>query len=159
MKPINFLKILTGMALLLSLPGCFTPYEPESRGVKLSDAMQSSANDDHRDLGGSNSHDSSPDADVAVTAGTSDSAGFTAVSYDKTEYNWQALADVSYATPFNGDIQGITHFTLTPLSVEDERNFLGLYVGGAIVDLKPGSLPDLGVDRTWMLEAGLTYRR
>jgi hypothetical protein len=158
MKIINFLKLLAIMAFPLLLSGCISPDEPESRGVKLSDAMQSSAKGDHQDLGGGSSHDNSPNVEVAA-AGTSDSAGFTAVSYDKSEYDWQTLADVSYSTPFNGDIQGITHFTLTPVSVEDEYNFFGLYVGGAIVDLKPGSLPDLGVDRTWMLEAGLTYRR
>jgi hypothetical protein len=154
-KKIIFLKLLTAMALPLLLSGCITPYEPESRGVKLSDAMQSSAKDDRQDLGGSSSHETSSTGDVAA----SDFAGFAGVSYNRSDYDWQALADVSYATPLNGDIQGITHFTLTPVSLEDERNFLGLYVGGAIVDLKPGSLPDRGVDQTWMLESGLTYRR
>lgn len=159
MKTINFLKMLPVMAFPLLLSGCISPDESESRGVKLSQAMQSSAKGDHQDLGGGSSRDTSPNVDVNVMADTADSLGFSEVNYDKSEYVLQVPLDVSYSVPFDGDIQGITHFTLTPVSIEDEHNFFGLYVGGAIVDLKPGSLPDLGVDRTWMLEAGLTYRR
>ena len=156
----TLIKLAFVLAFPLLLSGCISPDESESRGVKLSDAMKSSAKGDQQHLGGSNPHnDTSPNVDANVTTDTAGSSDFSEVNYDKSEYTWQVPVDVSYSVPFNGDIQGITHFTLTPLSFEDERNFIGLYVGGAIVDLKPGSLPDLGVDRTWMFETGLTYRR
>lgn len=155
------LAFILGLPLLL--PGCIIlPDGNDSRGVNLSDAMQASASGDRHDLGGSNSYHSQSQAnvDVQVSGGTvGGGAGFTSVSYDKSEYDWQALADVSYAAPLNSDFLGLTHFTLTPLAIEDERNFLGLYVGGAAVEFKPGSLPDNAVDRAWMLESGLTYRR
>jgi opacity protein-like surface antigen len=159
---INTLKAVVGLILPLLLAGCFTlPDSEPSRGVKLSDAMDSSVRGDHRDLGGSRSAydvSSSPEAGVPITGGSGGGAEFIGASYDKNEYTWQLPADVSYAQPINSDFQGLTHFTLTPLAVEDEENFFGIYVGGAIVDLKPGSLPARAVDRTWMLETGLTFR-
>jgi len=154
--------LLVKLACVLTLPlwlsGCITPEEHESRGVKLSDAMNASASGDKRDLGGNRSYEPTPDADATVSSDMVGGFDFAGVSYDNRDYFWQVPADVSYSMPFNGEIQGITHFTLTPFSLESERNFLGLYVGGAMVDLKTGSLPSRAVDNTWMLEAGLTYR-
>lgn len=147
------------LALPLLLPGCILPGDHESRGVKLSDAMNASAKGDQRDLGGNSSYKPTPDANATVTSDTADGADFAGASYDNADYFWQVPVDVSYSIPFNGEIQGITHFTLTPVCLEDERNFLGLYVGGAIVDLKTGSLPASAVDETRMFETGLTYRR
>lgn len=156
-------NLALGLLLLLLLPGCLClSDESASRGVKLSDAMDSSAQGDHRDLGGSRSaYDMSSCSDDGATfaGGSSLGADFVGASYDKSEYFWQLPFDVSYALPLNSDFLGITHFTLTPFSVEDERNFFGVYVGGAAVQFKPGSLPDRAVDRSWMLESGLTYRR
>ena len=106
MKTINFLKILPVMALPLLFSGCISPDESESRGVKLSQAMQSSAKDDHQDLGGGGSHDTSPNVSVNVIGDTADSLGFGEVSYDKSEYVLQVPVDVSYSVPFNGDIHG-----------------------------------------------------
>lgn len=154
------MKLAFVLALPLLLSGCLSlPDEPEPRGVKLSSAMESSAKGDRQDLGGSSSQDnSSPNAEASAITGTSGSGGFAFVSYEDTEYAWQLPVDVSYAVSFEGDIEGITHFTLTVFSYEEDRNFFGLYVGGATVDFKPGSLPDLSVERPWMLESGLTYR-
>ncbi len=85
--------------------------------------------------------------------------GRPTVDYDGREYQWQIPADISYSIPFNGDFRSLTRFTLTPLSLEDEYNFFGLFLAGDIIDLKTGSLPDLAVDNVWMLESGITYRR
>lgn len=122
--------------------------------------MNASATGDRHDLGGSSSGGGhSSDVDVAVSGSSGDSTGFAGTSYDKREYNWQILADVSYSTPFNSDIESITHFTLMPFCLEDERNFLGAYVGGATVEFKSGSLPDNATKNPWMFEVGLAYRR
>ena len=153
------------LAFMLGLPlwfsGCATPNEHASRGVKLSDAMKASASGDQRDLGGHHTYQYEPDYDDDATTPAEgiDGFAFNAVGYNDADYFWQVPADVSYSMPFNGEIQGITHFTLTPASFEDERNFFGLYLGGAIVDLKNGSLPSMATDNTWMFETGLTYRR
>jgi len=152
-------KLAFVLILPLLLSGCLFSHESESRGVKLSEAMESSAKGDQRDLGGSSSGGDSSTEDTVTSSALADSTGVFGANYDETEYVWQVLADVTYSTPFNGDIQGITHFTLTPICLEDERNFFGLYLGGAAVKLKSGSLPDLGTKDPWMLEAGLTYRR
>ena len=48
---------------------------------------------------------------------------------------------------------------MTPASLENDHNFFGVYVGGAIVEFESGSLPDLATKCPWMLEAGLAYRR
>ena len=153
-KPI---KLICLLMLPLFFSGCTLPGDSASRDVKLSDAMRASANNDRRDLGGDSSRDNSPDVDVRV-AGDAAGADFIGASYDKKDYAWQVPVDVSYALPINSSFAGITHFTLTPLSIEDEENFVGVYVGGALVDFKSGSLPARAVDQTWMLETGLTVR-
>lgn len=162
MRITPLIKLACVLVLPLALNGCFTlPDSDSSRGVKLSDAMNSSASGDHRDLGGIHSDDnsSSPGVDLTILGGASGGGDISGVTYDKNEYSLQIPFDVSYAQPINSDFQGLTHFTLTPLAFEDEENMFGLYIGGAKVDLKSGSLPDRAVDRTWMLETGLTYRR
>ncbi len=153
------------LVLPLFLTGCeMLPDQQDSRDVKLSDAMQASASGDRHDLGGhSSSYNYSEPGSSSSSSQATDSSGggggtVTLVSYDKNEYDWQMAANTSYSLPINSDFESITHFTLTPLAYEDERNFLGLYVGGADVQLKSGSLADRATDRTWMLEAGLTYR-
>jgi hypothetical protein len=156
----SLLKPTLVLVLPLTLTGCFTlPDSEPARGVNLSQAMQASANGDRRDLGGSSSSDPSPSGDVTLSADTAGSMDFIGASYDKRDYTWQVPFDVSYSLPLNSVFLGITHFTLTPFSVEDEHNFFGIYVGGAAVQFQPGSLPDRAVDRAWMLESGLTYRR
>jgi hypothetical protein len=144
----------------LLLSGCeMLPDQQDSRGVKLSDAMRASATGDQHDLGGRRSSDNFPDTSASVTTTVSTGAGMDApVSYDKNEYGWQMLADASYSLPINSQFESIEHFTLTPIAIEDERNMFGFYFGGADVQLKPGSLADQATDRTWMFEAGFTYR-
>jgi hypothetical protein len=148
------------------ISGCvLLPDTDESRGVKLSDAMSASAQGDRHDLGGSRSHDSFPEPEnSAPSSAPSDTGlgmdfGFGEVSYDRRDYVLQVPVNVGYSLPINSTFKSITHFTLTPLCFEDERNYIGAYVGGAIVQLQPGSLPDRAVNDTWMFEAGLTYRR
>ena len=53
-----------------------------------------------------------------------------AVCYDKADYDWQMLADVSQSLPINSQFESITHFTLTPIAIEDEHNLFGFYLGG-----------------------------
>ncbi len=154
---------LTGLTSILAIPlvlcgDFFVPDETASRGVKLSAAMDASAKNDRQDLGGDSNQNCSPDAETHSSIGSLIFGGMMGVSYDTSDYYWQLPVEVNYATPFNGDIQSITHFIVTPLSIEEDRDFFGIYIGGAIVDLKPGSLPDRGADGTWMLETGLSYR-
>src|SRR6185369_16553987 len=164
MKTTNFLKVLTVVVLPLFLSGCvIPPDQQDSRGVSLSDAMQSSANGDRQDVGGRSSHDYFSDSSETTTASATAVSGSggvmdAAVSYDKTDYDWQMLADVSYVLPINSQFESLTRFTLTPIALEDEHNLFGFYLGGADVQLKSGSLADRATDRTWMLESGLTYR-
>ena len=154
------IKLALMPLLLLLLPGCVNADgESDSRGVKLSQAMQASATGSKQDLGGNTPSETCPGGNTTVTTDTTGFGDFTEVSYDKSEYRLQLPVDVSYALPINSTIEGITHFTVTPVAFEDERNFFGGYVGGAIVDLKSGSLPDLGVQNAWLLDTGLTYRR
>ena len=100
MKTINFLKMLTVVVLPLFLSGCvILPDEQESRGVKLSDAMQASANGDRHDVGGRSSQDCFPDPSETTTTSAAAGSGSggvmdAAVSYDKADYDWQMLADV-----------------------------------------------------------------
>jgi hypothetical protein len=156
----KFTLFQLGFVMVLLLSGCFLPGDNDSRGVKLSDAMKSSASGDRKDLGRTvqtenDNDDKDGDASTHVSVDSNFSGGF----YKKAEYAWQFPADVSYVTPFNGDIQGMTRFTLTPLAVEDEYSFFGFYAGGASLDLKSGSLPDLAIEDPFILRGGLIYRR
>jgi hypothetical protein len=152
--------LASSLALPLFLSGCLFPGEPESRGVKLSEAMTSSAKGDRQDLGGRSANETYTSDDTTSTTLTHDSDGsFLGVIFDKSEYAWQLPVEVRYSIPFSGEIQRFTHFTLTPLSHEDEHNYWGIYLGGAIVDLESGSLPDLGTESPWLLDAGISYRR
>lgn len=152
------------LAGLLVLPLLFTgcellPDQQDSRGVKLSDAMHASATGDQHDLGGRGSQETYDSSDTSASSSASGGGiAMAAVSYEKSEFDWQMLADVSYWQPINSDFESISHITLTPLAIEDDHNMLGIYVGGADVQLKSGSLPAQATDRTWMLDAGLTYR-
>jgi len=166
------------MAWLLMIPWCFSgcdtlPDEQPSRGASLSDAMRASAAGDRSDIGGHSidGHSSSryfadtPDATAPATGGVP-AAGFVPVLgadagsiAEITEYDWQTLADASYAVPINTQRQSLTHFTLTPFATVDEQNMIGIYVGGAAVQLKSGSQADQAVNDVWMFEAGFTFRR
>jgi hypothetical protein len=150
------------LAASFFLTGCISDYgEHESRGVSLSQAMQASAKGGgqvstrNESGGGYELHDSDSNAETPSASGW---GWLTLVSYDDQDYALQVPFDVSYAVPFGGNIQSLTRFTLTPLSVEDEHNFLGLFVAGDIVKMRPGSLPDQALDNSWMLEGGLAYR-
>ena len=153
--------------LLVGLSGCIIiPAEhgtEHSRGVPLSEAMEASASGSKEPLDGSGSSESLgvvfavvPDDSEGDSGG---SGGGALVDYGDTEYRWQVPLDVSYRVPFNGQIEAITMFTVTPFAVEDKRNFFGFYLGGGIVDLESGSLPERAIKDTWTLETGVTYRR
>lgn len=162
---LSTLRICALLGTSFTLTGCISDFDEEgghaSRGVPLSQAMQTSAN------GGGNvptHHESGVGheyTDNDLNTETSSGSGWgwlTLVSYDDRDYALQVPFDVSYAVPFGGNIQSLTRFTLTPLSVEDEHNFFGLFVAGDIVKMRPGSLPDRALDNSWMLEGGLAYR-
>lgn len=142
------------------LAGSLSPEADESRGVKLSDAMDSAAKGDKEDLGGKSPADE--DCDDESDEDADGWLGFLTLlhgaNYKETEYVWQMPLDVSYASPFSGNIRGLTHITVSPLSIDGEGGYLGLYVGGAMVDLKPDSLPDRATEDLWMFECGLAFR-
>ncbi len=135
-----------------------------SHGASLSQAMQASASGSHESLHNSGSTESYSSVEVNATASSDSpgasgpSGGFALVSYDNRDYCWQVPIDVAYSIPFNGQIESLTRFTITPLSLETERNYLGLFFSGDIVELQPGSLPDRAIKNTWMFEMGLAYR-
>jgi len=137
-----------------------------SRGVSLSQAMESSAGGSRESLHGSGSREShdresyssvGTSADIALTTGSGGSAA--APSLEERRYALAIPLDVAYSVPFNGEIESLTRFTLTPICLENERNSFGLFVGGDLVELQPGSLPDRAVKNTWMFELGMAYRR
>jgi hypothetical protein len=149
------------LAVLLVLTGCISnDNEHEPRGVSLSQAMQTSAN------GGGQvpaHHESGGGQEYAGTGSNSETPltglGFLSlVSYDDRDYALQVPFDVSYAVPFGGNIQSLTRFTLTPISVEDEHIFFGLFLSGDTVKFRPGSLPDQALDDSWMFEGGIACR-
>jgi hypothetical protein len=80
------------------------------------------------------------------------------VDYEDRSFHWQLPMDASYLKPLNGDIVSISRFTITPVSGESKRNFIGMYLGGGPVELKRNSLPDRAVDDAWIMEIGLSYR-
>jgi len=81
------------------------------------------------------------------------------VSYDEGEYFWQGTFSLGYTMPFSGQIESMTHYTVMPIAFEEERGFLGLYLGGATVRYESGSLPDSATRDPWMFEVGLTLRQ
>ena len=149
------------------IPWCFSgcdtfPDQEPSRGANLSDAMRASAAGDRNDIGGHSSSEyfGGATGTIAPATGIVPALGADAASVTEiSEYDWQILADASYAVPLNTQFQSLTHFTLTPFAFEDEQNMIGFYVGGAAVQLKSGSQADQAVNDVWMLEAGLTFRR
>jgi hypothetical protein len=154
------ITLASWLMLPLFFSGCLIPNETESRGVKLSDAMTSSAKGDQQDLGGNKTRETYTSDDSTSTTHAHGTGGsIIGVVYEESEYAWLMPLEVRYSIPFSGDIEGLTHFALTPVSYEDEHNFWGFFVGGAIVDLESGSLPDLGTKCPWLLEAGFGYRR
>jgi len=148
----------------LVLTGCLAYNEGNpARGVPLSQAMESSAGGSRGPLHGNSASETQiyegSEDNANDSTSTSEGGGFSLVSYEKRDYDYQALADTAALVPFNGEIQTLTRFTLTPIAVEDDYNYLGLFVGGDVVELQPGSLPDRAIDNIWMFEAGLDYRR
>lgn len=136
--------------------------EHGSRGVSLSQAMQASASGGGKVSSGYDSGETYTPVETESGTETAVSGGgggpLALVDYDNQTYPLQMLLDVAYAVPLNGDIQSLTRFTLTPFTIENNHNFLGLYVAGDIVELQPGSLPDRAVNNSWMLESGISYR-
>ena len=155
------------MLVLPALTGCLSNYgDNSSRGVPLSQAMQSSASGSREPLHGSGSSETYSYVDVEAhaneftsTTGGGPGGGLSLVSYEKRDYTYQVLADTASVVPFNGEIQYINRFTLTPISIEDDYNHLGLFLSGDIVKLQPGSLPDRAINNISMFETGMEYRR
>lgn len=97
-----------------------------------------------------------PDVTAESVAGQGEATHM--VRYEDRDYVWQVPVQVQCITPFSGEIERITLFT-SSIGVEADRDYLGLFFGGGLVDLKQGSLPDRAVKNPWWLEAGFVYRR
>lgn len=158
---LSFLKSGIWLSASLTLTGCLADYgDTSSRGIPLSKAMESSASGSHEPLQG-REPETPVDTGVLVAGAASGSGGSgdSPVSYSSRDYSWQVPMDVGFAVPLNGQIRSLTRFSLTPVSVEDDYNYLGVFVAGDVVDLQPGSLPDQAVKNIWMFEVGPEYRR
>lgn len=161
----NFSRVLKHGLLIsawIALSGCVghgwhIPHR--GRGVALSEAMESSASGGGQELHGSGGGGSETHTGAYVDPYAGSSGGGGLVSYGEEEYHWQVSLDTAYSIPFRGDIQSLTRFTLTPFTVEDEYNYVGVFVGGSIVELKSGSLPDRAVKNPRFFETGIVYRR
>ena len=121
----RLIKPVGTVVLSFLISGCIFRGEHESRGIKLSEAMNSSAKGDAQDLGGSHPHYSShshDDDDRRAARDATASAGFGTVSYNEREYLWQVPLGIEHTSPFSGDIRRLTHINLTPIALEDEHN-------------------------------------
>ncbi len=148
----SLLQFSFATMLALLLPGCFIPGD---RGAKLGDAMKASAQGNHHDIGGGSNPGPLVGSDVVVEG----SAGAASTVSDKNQdSNFELLTDVSYERSLNGPINSITHFTLTPGVYEGQHDFVGLYLGGGIVDLKSDSLANQAIQDAWTLDGGVTVR-
>src|SRR6185369_11593794 len=167
-RPFLFI-VRTGAAVtaLLSLNGCILLNDESapSRGVPLSSAMKASASGGGQVSGGGGSGSGTyfdAGGGVASSSGGGGGGGGGGdgfmVDYGKDAYSWQLPIDVSYEVPLNGEIRSMTRFSLTPVAMEDDHNYLSLFFAGSTVDLQPDSLPAAAVDDIWMWETGLGYR-
>ena len=136
-----------------------------SRGVKLSQAMESSASGSREPLHGSGSRqshysepytyqDTSTDEGLAIGAGS----GKTTSSAEEHKFSPQVPFDVAYSVPFSGEFKSITRITLTPICIEDDLFSVGFFVGGDLMKLKSGTLAASAIDDPWMLEMGIAGR-
>jgi hypothetical protein len=161
-RAFRFLKFCILPVVLLPLSGCVLDYsEHGSRGVSLSQAMKASASGGGQPLSGRSSDDEGPSVrvDTAMAGAASGGGGeVEMVDYGNWTYQWQVPMDVAYSVPLNGEIQSLTRFTLTPIAMETDHHYIGLFVAGDIVQLQPGSLPDRATDNVWMFESGIAYR-
>jgi len=139
--------------------------------ANLSDAMKSAASNDKTPIeksGSSSSDECSENSDDGGGCGYGESAvasivgtvmeNFHGARYKEVQYNYQIPLDAEYAVPFGGVVQSMTRFSITPLSVEGERPFFGLYVNGGFVDFRSGSLPALATADSWTIGFGATFR-
>jgi len=161
--PLTRLKAGFLLGLLLTLTGCLLDDDGDystgshSNGVPLSQAMHASASgggevhSSHSSSSSYSYYNSDSDSDSTGGGGGATVAGIGPVS----DFDITVPMDVSYVVPFGGEIRSITRFTLTPISLENEQGNMGIYIGGDVVDLRPGSLPASAVDRTRMLEVGV----
>jgi hypothetical protein len=140
----------------------------ESKEPDLSDAMEKSASGDKTPMEDTRSHKSN-DEDYSDTD-SEDGGGFFGelifgaltslhgVHYEERDYVWQIPVDAAYLVPLNGDIQGITRFSIMPLSIEGEHALFGLYFNGGLVNFKNGSLPDAATSGATTLGVGMGFR-
>jgi len=85
-------------------------------------------------------------------------ACFHGVHYEELECPWHFPIDAEYVAPLNGDIRSITRYSLTPLSLESEQVFFGLYVNGGTVKMEPNTLPAAATSSAWTIGCGATFR-
>jgi hypothetical protein len=85
-------------------------------------------------------------------------ACFHGVHYQELECPWHFPIDAEYVVPLKGDIQSITRFSLTPLSLEGERAFFGFYINGGMVKMEPNTLPAAATSSGWTIGCGASFR-
>lgn len=143
----------------------------ESGGApELSKAMKAAASGDTTPVGEAqpskttSSHDNNYDDDddflgsmlADVTVGFL--SIFHGAYYQELQCPFHFPFDAEYVAPLQGDIRSITRFSVTPLSVESEKVFFGLYVNGGMVEMEPDTLPDAATSSAWTIGCGASFR-
>lgn len=149
-------------AVVILMTGCFGG-NSATRGVPLSEAMAASASGSKANLAPNNSypepshsHNEELSLSVAATeAAESSSDSFLDVDSDES---FVIAFSAEEVFPIANDIRSISRLELIPLSIQNEENYGGLYVGWGDVEFNSGSFPDRAITETWMLDLGLIGR-
>ena len=86
------------------------------------------------------------------------SPGMVQPSIGGKYYWWHRLSEGGYQVPLGANMNTSKAFTATPLSYQDEHNFLGLGLGGTSVKMKSAVADNSTMD-PHLLQSGLVYRR
>jgi hypothetical protein len=161
------MRVLSLCLALAILPGFVFP--TNCHASKLSDAMDSSANDDKSSLHGDSNSDSDCDSDdsffgkligsffSAIFSSSDDSSeGSSGYSGSSSKMRLELPIDASYGVPFHGDITSIARFSLAGV-LEGQRNGVGLYFAGGVPAFREGSLLDRGAKNPSIFEFGFLY--
>ena len=121
--------------------------------------MAASASGSEANLASENRHrepEHSHDSGVSLSL----AAATDVVSDDPSDLfaGWLISGAAEEVLPISNDIRAISRFELTPLAVQDEENYAGVYLGWGDVQFRPGSFPDQAISDTWLLDVGLVGR-
>ena len=157
--------------VLLIQPG--RAFGSDSGGApELSKAMKAAASGDPTPVGAARSSDSKSSPNGNYNDDSDDDffgellgefvvaflACFHGVHYEELKCPWHFPIDAEYVVPLKGDIQSITRFSLTPLSLEGERAFFGFYFNGGMVKMEPNTLPAAATSSAWTIGCGASFR-